>query len=259
MGAFEVVAGFVKNPGATVSEMKPFTGQTFTVRATNSPVELINAWGENATGGTMRVRSPRLHDNTQGIRWRVSKALPQMLMPYDANETLYPTDVLTFEQSGGAAEVDTGYLLLHYDNIEGSNANVRSWAEVQSQIQAYMGVEVAVKTGAEGVWGTPVALNVSMDLFKRPLRYAVLGYALDAAVGSVALSGIEPGQLRFGGPGSLIPDITSEWFIRLSAESGKPAIPIFDSQNVGSVNVELAGSEATVERHVTFLCAQLRS
>lgn len=259
MGAFEIVAGFATNPGAAVTAMTPFTGQTFVVRATTAGATLENAWGENATGGVLRVRSPRMHDNTQGIRWRVAKANPQLLMPFSTKEILYPTDTLTFETTGGGAETDTGYLLAHYDNIEGSNANVRTWAEVEPQIQMYMGVEVTAKTGTIGNWGKPTPLNTSMDLFKRPMRYAVLGYQLDTAVGAVALAGIEPGQLRQGGPGTILPDITSEWFIRLSAESGQPAIPVFDSQNVGAVNVELAGSESEATRNVTFLCAMLRS
>jgi hypothetical protein len=259
MGAFEIIAGFVKNPGAELKPLAAFSGQTYVVRATTAGATLENAWAENASGGVVRVKSTRMHDNTQGIRWRAAKKEVQMLMPFSTKETLYPTDTLTVESSGGGSEVDTAYLLAHYDNIEGSNANVRSWAEVQPQVMMYMGVEVTVKTGAEGVWGKPVALNTSMDLFKRPMRYAILGYQLDTTVGAVALSGIEPGQLRQGGPGTILPDITSEWFIRLSAESGQPAIPVFDSQNVGSCNVEIAGSEAEVERHVTFLCAMLRS
>jgi len=258
MGAFEIIAGYYKEPGATLKELKPFTGQTYTVRATNSSVALENAWAESWSGSVLRVHSPRMHDNTQGIRWRVAKTNVQMLMPFNAKETLYPTDTLTVEGTSAAeAKILTAYLLAHYDNIEGSNANLRSWAEVQPQNNQYMGVEVTVKTGAEGAWGKPVAINGSMDLFKRPYRYAVLGYVLDTEVGAIAMSGIEPGQLRHGGPGSILPDVTSEWFIRLSAESGQPAIPVFDSQNAGAVNIECAGSEVEVERHVTFLCAQL--
>lgn len=259
MGAFEVIGSNAKTPSTTFTELKAFTGQTFTVRATTAGAALENMWAMNATGGSVRIRSPRMHDNTQGIRMRVPKALVQPLVPYSVKEVLYPTDVLVPETTGGAAEEDQAYFLLHYDDIPGSNANVRTWAEVKPMINQYMGVEVSPKSGAAVTeWGAPVALNASMDLFKRPLRYAILGYTLDTQCGAVVLSGIEPGQLKFGGPGTVDPDYTGEWFVNLSHETGQPAIPIFDSQNVGSVNVEVGSTEISKTVNITFLCAQLR-
>jgi hypothetical protein len=259
MPAFELIGSYKHNPGGTMSECAAFTGQSLQVRATQAPVHLEQLWSENATGGAMRVHSPRMHDTTNGIRSRVDAATPQPLLPYRTRELMYELDTMTVETTGGAAEVDTQFLLMSYDDIEGSNANIKGWQEIEPMVKKIMGVEVSPKTGTEGKWGTPVPLNHSEDLFKRPLRYAILGYTVSAAVGAVAVRGVEPGQLRYGGPGIVNPDVTQEWFVRLALETSLPAIPVFSSQNVFNVEVELGGSESEVERHVTFICAQLKA
>lgn len=259
MGAFEILAAKVKEPGAAITATTPFTGQKLEVKLAQGKTTLQQIWSENEAGGVLRVRSTRLHDDVQGIRLRVPPASPQPLLPFHTFEELFQTDTLIVEESGGGAgKVDVACLLVHYDQIQGSEGNLMTWSEVEPMVEQYMGVEVEPETGAEGEWGKPVALNASMDLFERPYNYAVLGYNVNKAVAAVALSGTQIGPLRHGGPGVINPDITQEWFIRLSMETGEAAIPVFNAQNVGQINVELAGSEVKVARAVTFYCAKLK-
>lgn len=257
MSAFEVVGAFKTNPGATIEECAAYTGQKLEVRA-GEGITLEQLWAYNASGGVLRVRSPNLHDDVQGIRLRAPEANPQLLLPYASKVPLLKTETLTVETSGGGGETDNVFLLNYYNSLPGMEGNLLHWSEVQPQIDNLMGVEVAAKTGAVGHWGTPVALNSSQDLFRRPARYAVLGYQLNSVCGSVVLSGGGVGELRFGGPGMIEPDVTAEWFIRLGEETGQATIPVFDSQNVGQVNVELGGQTAEHESKVTFICAKLK-
>jgi len=257
MSTFELVGAFATNPGTTITACAAFSGQSLEVRAGDG-VTLEQLWAYNATGGILRVRSPNLHDNTQGIRMRAPAASPQLILPYASRVPLLKTETLTVETTGGEAETDNVFLLNYYSSLPGMEGNLLHWAEVQPQIDNLMGVEVAAKTGAVGHWGTPVPINTSMDLFRRPARYAVLGYQLDKVVGAVALSGGGVGELRFGGPGMIEPDVTAEWFIRLGEETGQGTIPVFDSQNVGQVSVELGGQTAEAESKITFLCAKLK-
>lgn len=256
-GAFEIVGAYKTNPGATIEECAAFSGQSLQVRA-GEGVTLEQIWTYNKTGGILRVRSPNLHDNTQGIRMRAPAENPQLILPYETSVPLYKTETLTVETSGGEAETDNVFLLVHYDDLPGQEAGLYQWSEIKGSIVNYMGVELAAKTGAVGHWGTPVAINASMDLFKKPKRYAILGYQLDKVVGSVAIAGGGVGELRMGGPGMIEPDVTSEWYIRLSEETGKATIPVFDSQNVGNVKVELGGQTAEAESKVTLFCAELQ-
>lgn len=257
MSAFEVVGAFKTNPGATIEECAAYTGQKLEVRA-GEGITLEQIWASNATGGVLRVRSPNLHDDVQGIRLRAPKALPQLLLPYASKVPLLKTETLTVETSGGGAETDHVFLLNYYNSLPGMEGNLLHWAEVQPQIDNLMGVEVAAKTGTIGKWGVPVALNSSQDLFRRPSRYAILGYQLSVPVGAVVVSGGGVGELRFGGPGMEEPDVTGEWFIRLGEETGQATIPVFDSQNVGQVNLELGGNTSELESKVTMICAKLK-
>src|SRR5882724_2600309 len=138
MGAMlEVVSGRVTNPGATITAMTADTGDSFSVRNFFAPgtAQLIDAWALSATAGVFRVRSPRLHDNVQGIRNRVLAATPQPLLPDWTQQNLYAQDTLILEQSGGGAEVDMATLLNYYSDLPGSNARLFDWPTVDARIR----------------------------------------------------------------------------------------------------------------------------
>lgn len=260
MSAIEVIAGKAVNPGATITECTPATGQTFAVRTTpeGTKVTLENIWGANATGGVGRIRSPRMHDNVQGIRVRVPKADNRLLLPFAVREPLYNQDTLIVETTGGGAETDVMYYLNSYERLPGSEGNLKHPAEVLPRIANLMGIELKPKSGAAiGNWGAGVALNSNQDQFKRPREYALLGYVVNLECGAVAFRGTDIGEVRIGGPGPVEPGWTNEWFIRLSEETGLPCIPCFQSGNVGSILCEVSNNAAESEFLITALCAEL--
>src|SRR5438105_3989887 len=120
MGAvLEVISGRVTNPGATLTAWTPNTGDGLAVRNFDSPGQalLLDYWGLGATAGVLRIRSPRLHDNVQGIRSQVLAATPQPLLPDIANQPIVAQDTLIVEQSGGGAETDLGSILNYYTDL----------------------------------------------------------------------------------------------------------------------------------------------
>ncbi len=260
MSAIEVVGGRVVNPGAVVTELTPLTGQTFAVRTTpeGTKVTLENMWGDNATGGVARIRSPRMHDNVQGIRVRVPKTDRRLLLPFAAKEPLYNQDTLIVESSGGGAETDTVYYLVSYEHLPGSEGNFKHPSEVFPRILNLAGIELKPKSGAvTGQWGVGVALNSLMDQFKRPHEYAILGYITSADCGAVAFHGTDIGEVRVGGPGTVEPGWTGEYFVRLSEETGLPCIPCFQAGNVASILAEVSSAGAETEFPLTVLVAEL--
>lgn len=260
MSAIEVVGARVVNPGATITEMTALTGQTFAVRTTpeGTKVTLENVWGDNATGGVARVRSPRMHDNVQGIRLRIPKANRRLLLPFAVKEPLYNQDTLIVESSGGGAETDALYYIVSYEKLPGSEGNFKHPEEVFPRILNVSGVELKPKSGATtGQWGVAVALNSLMDQFKRPKEYAILGYVLSAECGAVAFRGTDIGEVRVGGPGAVEPGWTGEYFVRLSQETGLPAIPCFQAGNVPSILCEVSSAGAETEFPLTVLVAEL--
>src|SRR6266567_9126926 len=94
MTAIEVVGGRVTNPGAGLTALTPNTGGSFAIRNTTlgSRINLDGLWAKEATAGIVRVRSPRLHDNVQGIRYQVAAASQFNLLGDYPRTNLVPQD-----------------------------------------------------------------------------------------------------------------------------------------------------------------------
>src|SRR5581483_9238120 len=105
-------------PGTTLTALTMASGDSLSIRNTpiGADVRLINAWANNTGAGVFRIRSPRLHDNVQGIRLRVAATDPAPLMPVGGYQTLVPQDTLIAELSGSAVagKIEQGQLLIWY-------------------------------------------------------------------------------------------------------------------------------------------------
>lgn len=258
--ACEVIGVRATNPGATLTAVTVNTGQSLTVRnfPTTAPAYLDQMWAHEASAGVLRVRSPRLHDQVQGIRVQVGATTPDLLLPTSGDQTLYPSDVLTVELSGGGAETDTGYLLTYYTDLPGIAARLAQWGEVQPRIKNLVGVEVDDTTSATaGDWSAGTAINATFDNLKANTDYAILGYTVGTVCGAVAITGTDTGNLKIGGPGALDHIQTRRFFVDMSQHTGRPYIPIINSNNKGGTLVSTSDAAASTSVHVSLLMAEL--
>jgi hypothetical protein len=256
--ALQVVSGRASNPSSTFTGLTANTGDSFTVRNfTGGAAYLVEAWAQEGTVGTLRVRSSLLHDNAQGIRLRV-QASARPLLPYEADQPLTAQDLLTVELTGGAAETDVGALLLYYQDLPGAAARLASWQEIQPRIVDLAGVESNLTTGGTaGQYGGSAALNANFDVLQRNRDYAILGYLVDTTVGVVGWQGPDTSNLRVGGPGIADPDVTSDWFVQLDRANPDPMIPVFNSANVGATTIDLVHTATGTTVNVTTIVALL--
>ncbi len=260
--ALQVISGRVVNPGATITALTVNTNDSFTVRAfePGSRAGIIQAWAQEGTAGVYRIRSPLLHDPTQGIRTRVVTAAARPLLPYETFQPLEAQDALTVELSGGAAETDFAAFLVFYENLRGVAARLATWDQLQPHVVNIDSAEAAFTTGATaGQYGGSTALNATFDLWHRSSNYAILGYLVDTAVGLIGFTGIDTGNLRVAGPGSTEAWITADWFVELSKQSGLPTIPVINAANIGGTNIDAAHTTASVAINVSVIVAELDS
>ncbi len=258
--AHEIVIGRVTNPGATITALTAGTANSFTVRAfePGSKACLNGIWSQQATAGVVRVRSPKMHDSTQGIRVNGPAAVIRNAMHDAAQSPLYSTDVLTFEMSGGGAEVDAAALSIYYENLSGGDARLAMWEQVKAGIANYLTVQVAVTGPAtSGDWSAGNALNSLFDLLKADTDYAILGYGVDAEVLAVGIQGPDTGNYRTGGPGPIDPLETRSWFVRRSIDQATPLIPVINSNNRGGTSVSVARITAAGTINVFLSMAEL--
>lgn len=260
--AMEIVDTFATNPGVgpAFATSVPFPGDVLAVRNFPDPSQafLLDVYGLSATAGAARIRSPRLHDNVQGIRFREIAATNRALLPDGVTQKLYAQDALVVEQFGGAAETDGFGYVVYYENLPGSAANLHTFADIAGRILNYVNVEVAVAAAAPiGTRSAASALNATMDLLIANTDYALIGYESDVNGLSVGFRGVDTGNLRLGGPMTTERIETRDWFMSLGAQIGKPTIPVINSANKSGFLIDTAQVVIGVAANITLLLAQL--
>lgn len=260
MAAWEVISGRALNPGAVPVAATVNTGDSFQVRSTPdaNPPFLEGLWAAEASAGIVRIRSPRLHDSTQGIRFTIPAGVTRNLFADDAATQLYSQDILTVEIAGGAAETDGIAYLVRYPDLGGSVQRLATWDQLKPMIAEITTVEVAVVGPVTaGDWSPGTAINVTFDLLKGNQDYAILGYTVDTLCTAVAFKGSDTANLRYGGPGPLEPLETRDWFIRQSAGSGAPGIPVINQANRASTLAFVAKNTAAGTVNLDLVVARL--
>lgn len=258
--AMEVITGRAVNPSSTFTAVTMGTGDSNAIRnfLPGQSAFLTDFWALGATKGNVRIRSPRLHDNVQGIKASYAAATPVSVYNEWCQELLYAQDSLTIELTGDAADTDMTSLLIYYTDLPGAAARLYSWEAIEPRIQHVMGTEVDITTGGtKGDYGGAVAINATFDQFKANQDYAILGYVTDTAMCTVGVRSADFGNLRVGGPGTNNKLDTRDYFIRMSKQNGVPMIPVFNAANKAGTLVDVVHNTTATAVTVTFLCAQL--
>jgi hypothetical protein len=256
--ALEVVAGFVTNPGATLTTVTTSGGGTNIIRGTDTTqgTWLLSTWSFAATAGELRITSPRLHDQVQGIRNRVTAAFVGPLAPGHINggfaQRLYAQDNLTIQQSGGGAEIDLAALLIGYDNLAGVAGRFIDQPTLQKSGVNILTAEVTVTAVTTGLWGGAVAINSSFDTLIANTDYAVVGGMTDTRGLAVGITAVDFGNLRCAFPAEpSLRNITQNWFQILSdafaaynSTAAAAYIPVFNSANKSSTLVDVTTNGA---------------
>ncbi len=266
----EVIEGFATAPGATFTALTMSAGNSLQVR--NGPlgkkIYLLTMWAANQVTGVFRIRSPRLHDNVQGIRGTVvgvnTTAHAQTLTPDDLMQPLISQDVLIAELTGSAVagDIESGAALLWYEDLPGINARLITDPQLATRGVNIFTVEVALTPGAGGGFTGARSINATFDLFKANTDYALVGYLVNAEAAAVRFTGIDTGNLGVGGPGSTaatVPErrLTEEWFQRISRLTALPTIPVFNSANKFGITVDAATNENATAVTVTAVMVEL--
>ena len=256
----QVSAGFATNPGSTATALTMATGDSLTlpVWAATDEAWLVSEWCENATGGVIRTKSPRFHDNVQGIRLQVPAGDDLWEFRPKKPQRLYPADTLSVDTTGGGAETDVVCLLTYYDNLPGIDAPLQTWEAIQDRVVNYVGLEVDLTSGGSaGQWGGARTMQQDFTVLKADTSYAVLGYTPLSKFAALGITGPDTGKVRVGGPGSVHTEDTAGWFVDLSQHIGKPCIPVIQALNSGATNIDLVSTDTATAHHVSLMLAEL--
>lgn len=257
----QLIAGTVNAAGAGENIVTVAPGDSFTVAAgvQEGNIFLAQLFAAGAVTDYVKVYSPRMHDNVQGIRMQAgtTKGLP--ILPWGQDQPLYPADTPTFKTDATGAG-QTGLMALYeYIDLPGGNQRLATWDDVRPRIDQISGCEVDVNSGAAiGSWGASVALNGTFDNFKANRDYALLGYTVNAACMGIAITGPDTSNYRIGGAGEATHTYTYDTFVEMSMGTGRPCIPIINGNNRASTYVQAIDTAASTAVHVSLTLALLK-
>ena len=260
--ALEVLTGFVTAPGATATVLTMATGNSATVRNAplNGRIELLQIWHDVQSPGFVRIRSPRLHDNVQGIRFATRVAASEPVMPGGVPQKLIPQDDLVLEATGSgvAGDIESFSFLVWYEDLPGVNARLIDKAELDRRMVHVVTVENTLALGAAGGYSGEEAINAEFDQFKANTDYAILGAIPTIGIATVRYRGSDTGNLGIGVPGpSNVEHVTSRWFLWLTEMYGRPLIPVFNSANKDNLLIDGVQDENAAPAIVTTVLAEL--
>jgi hypothetical protein len=248
--------------GATLAATTIAQGDTFQVKngSPNSDVFLLNFWTDSQVAGSVRIRSPKFHDNVDAMRYRTQIGVLKPLMPLGAPQRLYSQDVEIVELAGSAVagDIESVCQLVYYSDLQGQAARLLTWDQLKGRIRNIIGVRVAITLGSTAGYNGARAINADVDLLKANQDYAVLGMTTDVECAAVCLRGPDTSNLRISVPGE--PDLIEDasWFFRLlSMHYGLPTIPVFNSANKGGTLIDAVNDENGGTANVVVHLAEL--
>lgn len=248
--------------GAALAPLTPVSGDSLAVQnfELSKKAWLLQLWADTQLAGTLRVRSPKFHDNVNGIRVDVIASDVKPLLPFAAPQRLYPNDNLIVELSGSvtAGDIEMVTLLQYYEDLPGIAGRFITPEVLTRRMEHLLTVENTLVTGATGGYSGAEAINAEIDQFQHGVDYAVLGFKTDTEAQVIGYRAPDFGNLRIGGPGTETDqDLTADWFIMLSKYYNAALIPVFNGQNKASVLVDCAIDENGADPTVTTFLAKL--
>lgn len=243
--------------GPVITAATAGKGSTFTVRnfSIGSTAELIDMAFKGPHAGMIRVRSPKMADNVQGIRANVATGLQGWLLNREFGQEVYPQDALTVELNGTAADVNGALIQTYYDDLVGANPTLKMPGDILGNYQFEDSWTVAITTSATAGDINSTAITTTYDVSLANRYYAVLGYICDTSILACGVTGADLSNLNVMGPGDIVPFRTRNYFADLSLRLGKPCIPVFNTANKGNTGIAAADNAASTTANVTLIVA----
>lgn len=227
---------------------------------------LLEAWGGNsANAGEFGLRSPNFHDNTRGLRMALmfnptlsgADGDPNLLTGQHVRQPLYAVDTLIAEVNATATNnVGMGFLSF-YENLSGSDMNLKTWEQVEPFIVNTLGIRVSVTAGAAGDYGAALNFTSSDDRLIATSNYCILGATSQLPACTLALSGPETSNRFVGLPLHWDQRISADWFVDISQKWGIPAIPCLNGANKALWQIKAADPGGAIATAATIQLAEL--
>lgn len=238
-------------------------GDSLIVRGTvgESKAHLMAAvFKSDAAGNEFRITSPLMHDNVTGQTMFAPENPTIFSVPEATSIELNEQDTLTVQGQAGAATTITGGLVIYYDDLRGTDAQLFHWRDIKDDIRFIKLTQVALSAIVVGAW-TDTVITASENQLHADASYALLGYTVTPSVALVGLKGVATGNLRMCGPGFPQTLELSDYYAKMSDYHNLPYVPVFQANDRPAVFISAADSVARAGGavQVTLTLAQLKT
>jgi len=227
-----------------------------------SKAYLLQSWIESEANGNDAygiLRSPRLHDNVNGIQY-VSQSLSLGL--YGKMQSLVAQDNLNLFTgvAVGAGVYDLHHHLIYYEDLPQAMGKYATWDDIKDKMGQIMTIKHTITPTDEEDYSAGEVVTTDQDEFDALKDYAFLGFVtmtLDYD-GCAFLRGHDTGNLRIGLPMINQPRVNWELpFVQLAKSTGLPVIPIINAANKDNTFVDMCTTETQDEWTFFSYWAQL--
>lgn len=214
----------------------------------------------NAAGQKFRVTSPLLHDNVTGLTFTNADNPSLFTVPSESSVPVNEQDTLSVSGQCSAAYTITMGIVVDYDNLRGTSADLYTWNDIGPDVKTIKSIEVSNGAIAVGAW-TDTVITATENQLHADKSYAVLGYVPNASSALVGVKGVATGNLRMCGPGTSQSLDVSDYFVQMSIKHNRAYIPVFQANDRNSVYVSQAAGAAIAggSAEVFLVVAELKS
>jgi hypothetical protein len=258
MSALQLITGYITGIHATFTAVTLATGDTLQIKNSGGQIKLLGAWTQSATANAFQIKSPRFHDNVNGIIYNVlgteiKNAIDDIPQPLVSQDTL----LVNLKGSTGAGQINSIGLLVYYSSLKGSDGNFASPSQVLARAVSKTTVQVTLALGVTGGYSGEVAINSTSDLLKANTEYAIVGYTTDVKCCSIGIRGTDTGNIRIGMPGTNEPEETRNYFVDLSKQHMLPLIPVINSANKANTLIDGVQDDGGADAIITLNLVEL--
>ena len=247
----------------TIAALAAVTGDSLSVPNFDHSKKawILQLWADVQSAGTLRIRSPKMHDNVNGIRIDTVASDPTPLLPWGVPSRIYPGDVLNVELAGSATAGDEEFvcMLQAFEDLPGQQGRLLAPDQVAQRLDHVITVENTITTLTTGIYTGAEAINAEIDQFQQDRDYAILGYKVDTECAAIGYRAPAWANTRVGGPGVETEAwLTSDWFMRLARTYNLPLVPVFAGSDKASVLVDALQDENGADVTLTTFLGVLR-
>jgi hypothetical protein len=250
----EVISAYAVNQAAN-SQLTMFGDDSNVLRnfADGKKAYLLNIWGEDESADSFGyVRSPRMHDNVNGIQYVLEGPGNQF---YHKQQELIAQDNLNLYTGTvkAADEYANHHFLIYYEALKASMGNYKTFEELRGKLGQVMTLKHTITPTSNTNYSGGEVCITDQDEFDALKDYAFMGFRnfFYDANGCVFLRGHDTGNLRIGHPFQTDVSATNEYFFfDLARKTGLPVIPIINAANKDNTFVDCCSCET--QNEITF-------